>query len=182
MGAALALVASAGCGVDEGAERAKDRAAQKREQAREDRATAERRVSDATEVADVCDAQMSELLDGAKELGSRLDVGLSYDEYTDEVADLKVAYDGIDFDASADSIGCLGDVGLPLEAAMNTYLSAARIWDDCFDDYDCDTDSIEPDLQAKWSKADRKVDEASDGLDGLHDDVEDARAELASLR
>lgn len=117
---------------------------------------------------DECTEQTGDLTRELSEMDSRLDVGLSYDEYTDFLADAKVAYDDIDFDASGvENFDCISQVGLPLEKAINQYLAAARVWGDCFDDYSCDTDSIEPRLQSRWSRAHAKVEQAKDGLDDL---------------
>jgi hypothetical protein len=126
---------------------------------------------------------MNRFLQRTRALDSRLDVGLSYDEYGDKVADLKVAYDNVDFDAAGTdgSFACLSSVGVPLENALNQYMAAYRTWDACFDDFDCDTDSITPKLQAKWSKASRNVSNAADGLSKLTREAEEAQEEVERL-
>lgn len=57
---------------------------------------------------------MGDLLDPLTDLGSRLDVGLSYREYATKVGDVKVAYDRTNFDEIADP-ACLKRVAVPLE-------------------------------------------------------------------
>ena len=107
------------------------------------------------------------LLDELGELDSRLDIGLNYSEYGDLVADANVQYDRIDFDQLGDNIGCLSDVGVPLEDALNFYTSAYRVWDDCIESPTCTNDSITRNLQRKWARAEGKVTAARDGLRDL---------------
>lgn len=107
---------------------------------------------------------VSPAADRAQELDSRLHIGLSYDEYTDKVGDLKVAYDQVDFDsADADQLDCLTAVGLPAEQALNQYTRAASAWSKCFDDVDCSNDSVKPTWQRHWAQATRKTNAAKDG-------------------
>jgi hypothetical protein len=175
-----------GCGTDEKAARAKAKAAEARRQAAKDKATAKRqaqaRVDTANTAARDCQQEMGGLLSDAKRLGSRLDVGLNYESYSNRVSDLKVSYDEIEFDKlGTDALTCLSGVGLPLEKAVNQYVSAYRTWNECFEDLDCDNDSITSTLQSKWSKAGRFVDRAERGLDGLVREVARAQSELERL-
>lgn len=101
-----------------------------------------------------------------EELDSRLSVGLSYSDYATEVADVRVAYDQTDFDALED-IECMQGVGLPLERALNQFVRAANVWDECFEDIYCETDSVDPELQTHWSKASRLAGKADSGLDAM---------------
>ncbi|HEX5621956.1 MAG TPA: hypothetical protein VFX51_26250 [Solirubrobacteraceae bacterium] len=185
---ALLAGALVGCGTDKQTDdgqaaklAAKDR--EKAAQRQADLKEAQQVADDAQAAADACQGQMNRLLQRTRALDSRLDIGLTYDEYGDKVADLKVAYDNIDFDVSGDdgSFTCLSSVGVPLENALNQYVSAYRTWNTCFDDLDCDTDSISPDLQAKWSKATRNVSRASAGLKKLNREVERAQEEVERL-
>ena len=166
----LALLASgtAGCGKDEEAE--KRRAAQ--EQAAREKAAKERKerqqAAKAAKLAEDCEDSVGPLLDELEELNSRLDIGLTYDEYTDRVGDVKVAYDKADFgDAGEDELRCITEVGLPAEKAFNQYAKAAATWQECFDDLDCDNDSIQPDLQRRWSRATTFVERARDNLNDM---------------
>lgn len=147
------------CGGDSEEEK-RQAAAEKQEQ----RERAERRKEQAR--FEDCEETFADLQDALTELGSRLDVGLSYDEYTNEVGDVKVAYDQTDFD-SLEDFDCLGGVGLPLERALNQYSKAAGVWSDCFDDIDCDVDSIDPQLQSHWARATKAVESSKSGLDDL---------------
>jgi hypothetical protein len=59
------------------------------------------------------------------------------------------------------------DVGAEAEDAFNAYIKASNIWDKCFDDIDCSTDSIEGKLQNQWAKATLFLETASATLDSL---------------
>ncbi|MBA3429356.1 MAG: hypothetical protein H0U07_12415, partial [Actinobacteria bacterium] len=110
-----------------------------------------------------CSSTFTGLLKELQSLGSRLDIGLSYDEYTNAVGDVKVVYDQTDF-AGLDDLDCLSAAGLPLERALNQYVKASNVWGACFDDYACSNDSIRPELQKHWSKASASVELADGGL------------------
>jgi hypothetical protein len=115
---------------------------------------------------DTCEQQMGDLLESLSELDSRLDVGLNYSEYTNAVGDVRVEYDQVPFDDANDPT-CITTVGLPAEAAFNQYVKATRVWNDCFEDFNCSNDSIEPALHRHWEKASRSVEKARDGLDSM---------------
>jgi hypothetical protein len=109
-----------------------------------------------------CKQEVAPLMNQLHEIDSRLDVGLNYDEYTNKVGDVRVAYDRV-----SGAIGgpeCLAGVGIPAENALNQYVKASNIWGDCFDNVDCDTDSIQPSLQAHWTQASLAIERADRGL------------------
>lgn len=110
-----------------------------------------------------CPAEMETLVDALQELDSRLTVGLSFQDYSDRVGDVQVAYDQLDVDDLG--LDCLEDVGVQAEKALIAYVDAYNIWNDCISDVDCINDSITPDLQAKWAEATEFIEEARDGLD-----------------
>lgn len=112
---------------------------------------------------DACVLQQGDLIDALDEINGKLDVGMNFTDYSDAVGDASVAYNKIDFSNS--EIDCTGKVGLATEAALNQYMKAARAWNDCNQDIDCDTDDI--DLQRYWSKASVKLDSAKSGLSEL---------------
>jgi hypothetical protein len=115
---------------------------------------------------DGCQQQMRPLLDSLSELDSRLNVGLSYDEYTNQVGNVRVDYDAIDF-GQLDDPACLASVGIPSEKALNQYAKAATVWNNCIGDFNCSNDSIKPTLQRYWSRATTLVASAKDGLDAM---------------
>jgi hypothetical protein len=102
-------------------------------------------------VSSACAEDVGEFLDGLKSLDSRLDIGLTYAEYGNQLGDAKTAYDDIDWqDLDQD---CIQGVGVDGEAALNHYLKAYTFWKDCIEDSGCQTDSIQDDLQAEWAAA-----------------------------
>ena len=131
-----------------------------RENARTREAAAERFAIYAT-----CREELSPLIRGLQDLDSKLDVGLAYAEYSTEVAQLSVEYNGIRFGRL--DFECVASAGVPAETAFNQYRKAYFEWDECFDDLDCDLDFIEPTLQTYWSKASSNVTEAKTGLNSL---------------
>jgi hypothetical protein len=109
-----------------------------------------------------CQRGLGTFLRQLHDLDSRLSVGLVERDYSNFVANIRVVYDRIKFD-SLDS-QCALRVGIPAEAALNRYLEALRIWDACIQDINCDTDSITPKLQAKWSRATKSIRAADAGM------------------
>lgn len=179
--------AVAACGGDDGAAQREREAQRQRQQqerhARERADEARQRADEARELEAACSDQLGTLVERLGELDSRLSVGLNYDEYTDEVAELRVAYDKIDFDELGESgFGCLSGTGLPAEKALNQYAKAATRWGECIDDFGWDTDAIEPALQRRWSHATDFVETAADELDQMDDEaveLEQSADELA---
>ncbi|MEP9383046.1 hypothetical protein [Nocardioides sp. KR10-350] len=115
-----------------------------------------------------CTSQLSSLQDALSGIDARLDVGLREAEMSDLVGEASVAYSKIDVDALGTGV-CL-NAGAKLETSFNRYVAAEQQWNDCISDLYCDTDSIEPDLQAKWLKASTALDRAGDLLDSLNPD------------
>ena len=179
---ALLMLTAAACGTDEEAERAAAQAREEQEEREKKRQALEKQATEAEAKAETCKTEMAGLVDALGELDSRLNVGLNYDEYTDQVGDLRVEYDRVDFGGSdPEQLECLSSVGLPAEGAMNEYAKAATTWDECFEDIDCDNDAIQPDLQRRWSAASRKADRATRGLEKLEREATRLRDEAAAL-
>jgi hypothetical protein len=112
-----------------------------------------------------CEEQTGDFLDALGELDSRLGVGLQFDDYLNQVGDVRVAYDQVPFDDMA--AACIQEVGLPAERALNLYVQAGNIWNNCIGNFDCSLDDIEPQLQRKWAVASRKLADAEQGLEDL---------------
>ena len=177
----LALLVAA-CGTDEKAERAAAQARAEQQERDKKRRALEKQAREAEDTAATCKEEMGPLVDALGELDSRLNVGLNYDEYTDQVGDLRVEYDRVDFGGSdPKQLDCLTTVGLPAEEAMNEYAKAAGTWDECFDDINCDNDSIQPELQRRWSSASRKANRAQRGLDKMESKADRLMEEAAEL-
>lgn len=161
------ISSSTGSEVDCGSEDAISQAAYDQQQADEAAAEAEQQqaLEEAQAAADKCKGQLGGLMSAERELQSRLAVGLSYDEYGTQVGSIRVEYDQVPFKAM--DLDCTTNVGLPLEDALNAYAKAAGIWGDCIQDFNCDTDSIDPELQSRWSSASNNIDTAMSGLRSL---------------
>jgi hypothetical protein len=115
------------------------------------------------EQAEACLSELDGLLSALQELDSRLGVGLSYSDYSERVGDVRVAYDQVNFGAL--ELSCVTGAGSPLEDALNEHASAQNVWGDCIEDFDCDTDGIDPELQEHWSDASSAVSDAESWLD-----------------
>ena len=128
-------------------------------------ATAKTSAREAQTKAEGCQRHAGDLVDALGDLNSRLNIGLSYNEYGDRVADVRVAYDDVGFaDAEAVDLDCISGVGLPAEKALNTYASAYRTWNKCFESSSCANDDITPLLQKRWAKATIQVEQAKSGM------------------
>jgi len=107
-----------------------------------------------------CKAAAGGLLDSLAELHSRLDVGMVIAEYRGAVQAGQAAYDRVNFRKL--DLPCLEKVGVRLEAALNDYEKALKIWSDCIANYPCDFNAQPTDgrLQKLWSRAGLNVDRA----------------------
>jgi cell division protein FtsB len=141
---------------------AAEREAERRAEAERQRKAAVREA--AQKVYTECVAEMTPLMDELGAIDAKLDVGQSVGEFGDAVADASVVYSRIDADEL--SAECV-PVGVELESALNKYISVASTWDDCVYDYDCSTDSIQPQMQRKWAAASRQIEKAETALDNL---------------
>lgn len=163
--AMLTALAAAGCGSSDSQT---DTAAAERAAAR--RAAAIRAARDHARRAatyQTCRETLEPLQEALGELDSRLSIGLNYGDYGTRVADVQVVYDRLDWEALSEDIDCLGGVGVPLERAFNQHIRAQNMWSECFDDWDCDNDSISPSLQSHWAKASRGVEKSIRNLEKM---------------
>jgi hypothetical protein len=125
----------------------------------------QREVAEAAAVADRCQSHLGRFLAALEDLHSRLEVGINYENYLSKVGDVRAAYDQIPFKGI--DVRCLGRVGVPAEDALNDYADAGETWSNCIGDFNCSMDSIDPQLQSKWTSASAKVDRAGRGLAAL---------------
>ncbi len=159
---------------DVAAQERRDEAA--RERAEEERlaaeAEAERAAEEAAEqvrvqgIYDNCVSQLGPLLNALNIVDARLDVGLSQQELSDLVGKVSVAYSKMDV-PSLGKDDCL-TAGANLESAFNQYVTTVSDWNDCIFDYGCDTDDIEPAMQAKWTAASNHIDKARRAMERLN--------------
>jgi hypothetical protein len=162
---AIACIA-AGCGGGASEEElARDRAAQAEllsgEVYRRQVAAAE---AEAAARYSACENQVGPLINSLEELDSRLGVGLNFSDYSERVGDARVAYDDIDVDELTSA--CI-EPGRAGEAALNAYIKAYNLWNNCFADLDCGVNSIEPRLQQHWVTASIKTEAAAEALEGM---------------
>jgi hypothetical protein len=109
-----------------------------------------------------CRGSLGDFLDSMESLSNSLAVGLSYEDYLTAVNHVRSTYAPID--ASRLPLLCLAQVASPAEHALNTYIEAANTWGDCLATTSCDPESIEPQLQRKWSMASDRLSEAQENL------------------
>jgi hypothetical protein len=119
----------------------------------------------AQQKANECEDQLGGFLTELEDLNSRLSVGLAYAAYSRHVGDIQVAYDQVQFKEL--DFGCLTNVGVTAEKALRSYAQADDTWNNCLTDFGCDTDSIDPELQDRWSSASAGIDLARNGLQEL---------------
>jgi hypothetical protein len=98
-----------------------------------------------------CRAQVSGFLASMDTLRKRLEVGVTYEEYVDEMAAVRSTYDAIPVERL--QIECLTSAGPPGERALNEYIDAANAWGECLAEVGCDAAAIEPRLQGEWRVA-----------------------------
>ena len=110
-----------------------------------------------------CPETVTSFVDSLRDLDSRLGVGLNFAAYSEKVGDAKVVYDRIN--VSAISAGCLQQVAVPAESALNEYIDAYNTWNDCITNIDCANDSITPGLQSHWADAADLIAKAVGALD-----------------
>ncbi|MDQ5895911.1 MAG: hypothetical protein QG596_2172 [Actinomycetota bacterium] len=116
----------------------------------------------ATAVAVNCRSDLGPLIQSLRNTGSRLNVGLVFADYSTQVGQISVAYDRIPFNRM--DYECISTVGIQAEKAFGAYTDAYNEWNDCIGDLYCDMDSIDSELQDKWRKAGRQVNQARQGL------------------
>jgi hypothetical protein len=147
----LALIA--GCGEGGPSDQELREAAERREKAEERKAE-----ELASARAEECTEQLGGFLESLEELGSRLEVGLNYDEYFDELGNIQVAYNRLPIDDLHPR--CLGRVGVPGEASFQAYLDAGEIWEECFEALTCE-EGVDPGVQDEWTSAANKLERAT---------------------
>jgi hypothetical protein len=108
-----------------------------------------------------CQQQLKGLDNALTDVSGRLNVGLTFSEYSTRVGDANAAYGRTDFTAISGS--CANNAGIPLENAMNDYTTAARVWNTCYADLYCSDSQIDPMLQRKWTQAEVQIEQAHSG-------------------
>jgi hypothetical protein len=109
-----------------------------------------------------CQSQLGSFVAAMDSLRRRLAVGVTYDQYVNEIHGIGSIYRKIPI--AKVGIDCLGAVGGPSEKAYNRYIVAANDWGDCVSELGCGSASVEPVLQRRWRIASRLLSEAEEGL------------------
>lgn len=113
----------------------------------------------------LCQSQLGSFVGSMDGLRRRLAVGVTYDQYVNEVHAIHSTYKDVPVDAV--EIDCLNAVGAPAEKAFNRYIEAANDWGECVSELGCSSATVEPILQRRWRIASHLLAEAEDGLRAL---------------
>ena len=113
----------------------------------------------------LCQSQLGGFVGSMDSLRRRLAVGVTYDQYVNEVHAIRSTYDRIP--TGEVEVDCLGAVGTPAEKAFNRYIEAANDWGDCVSELGCESGTVEPVLQRRWRIAAHFLAEAREGLQSV---------------
>lgn len=111
---------------------------------------------------ELCQSQVGGFLGSMDSLRRRLAVGVTYDQYINEVHGIRSTYRDVPVDKL--ELDCLSAVGIPGEKAFNRYIEAANDWGDCVSEAGCGSVTVEPVLQRRWRIASHFLSEAESGL------------------
>lgn len=110
-----------------------------------------------------CQSQLGSFVASMDSLRRRLAVGVTFNQYADEVRGIRSTYLEIPVDQV--EIDCLSAVATPAERAFNRYVEAANDWGECVSEAGCSSETVEPVLQRRWRIASHFLSEADDGLE-----------------
>jgi hypothetical protein len=96
------------------------------------------------------------------QLRDHLVAGVSYQQYVDELKEVRGAYDSLPVKQL--QIDCLRRAGTVAESGFDEYIEAGNAWGDCVEVAGCQSVSIEGKLQRRWRIASKLLSEAQDGL------------------
>jgi hypothetical protein len=112
-----------------------------------------------------CQGQVGGFIGSMDALRRRLAVGVSYDQYVNEVEGVRASYRRIP--VAQLRFACLQVAAAPGEQGFDQYIEAANEWGRCVGEAGCDAATVEPVLQRRWRIASHFVTEAHQGLQGL---------------
>lgn len=119
--------------------------------------------ADAPSAGAPCQAQLGSFVASMDSLRRRLAVGVTFEQYVDEVRGIRSTYRKIP--TREVEIDCLAAVGTPTERAFNRYIQAANDWGECVSAAGCSSETVEPALQRRWRIASHFLTEADEGLE-----------------
>ena len=108
-----------------------------------------------------CGAELTRFVRSLDGLRDQLAVGLTYDQYLENVRKLQQAYREIPVDE--EPVRCVVGVGVPAETALNRNIDAANTWGDCLAE-SCLLSSVEPEIKRSWAGASVLITDAQEGL------------------
>jgi hypothetical protein len=107
-----------------------------------------------------CGAHLTRFIRSLDGLRDQLAVGLTYDQYLENVRRLQRAYRQIP--VAAESVRCVVGAGVPAERALNQHIEAADAWGDCLAE-SCELSSVEPEIKRRWARASVLITDAQEG-------------------
>lgn len=110
----------------------------------------------AARVTEECRSMFAPLYDKLTEIDGKLGIGLNFAEYGDIVGEANVAYGRLP-EGSQIPAPCVTSVGVPLENALNAYITAYQSWSECVEDSECDDDANTTILRGHWSRASSEI-------------------------
>lgn len=110
----------------------------------------------------LCQSQLGSFVGSMDGLRRRLAVGVTYDQYVNEVHAIHSTYKDVPVEDV--EVDCLNAVGTPAEKAFNRYIEAANDWGECVSELGCGSATVEPILQRRWRIASHFLAEGEDGL------------------
>jgi hypothetical protein len=126
------------------------------------------------QAADACRSEAREFIRALQGLDGRINVGISYVNYGEELGEAGATYRRMDV---SDQPPACASALVAGETALDQFNNAQDVWGDCiFDDYDfCDTDSasFQDELQGAWSKGSDALEELERNFDKLPSDMTD---------
>jgi hypothetical protein len=176
----MATLFIAGCGTSKAEEEHKKEVSVKAAEARTKAAEARAQEVEAQKVkaeGQTCKGQVDALIKAEAHLSGRLNVGLSFDEYSSELSNVSVAYQETPFKTM--NLTCL-KAATGAEDALNAFQRAHKIWQTCLKETECSNESIKPKLQAEWAKAEKGFEHAKGGLEELSQGTVPGSGEPAS--
>ena len=111
-------------------------------------------------VANGCGPDLTRFIRSLDGLRDQLAVGLTYDQYLENVRQLQRAYRAIP--VAAEPVRCVVGAGVPAERALNQQIEAANTWGDCLAE-SCDLSSVEPEIKRRWARASVLITNAQEG-------------------
>jgi hypothetical protein len=107
-----------------------------------------------------CGRALTRLIRSLDALRDQLAVGLTYDQYLENVKQLQRAYRAIPVEG--EPVRCVVGAGVPAERALNQHIEAANAWGDCLAE-SCELSAVEPEIKRRWARASVLVTDAQEG-------------------